>query len=694
MQISWRMKLIALFTLILSASLLVQIFYIIPYIQDRELENAELRQAEIASSLGREVNIELNKLISTLNSIAGSTVLHNMDIEDQTDLLWQYANLSSEIATLFVMNSTGWYVSGTVENFQIFTTRSYNFSDYYRISFELGGIYISSPRSYYNNTLVSTFISVPIVSETGDVIGILIGTMRLNDLIQRISEYSLNKKQVLYLVNREGIVIAHSETNVYPLNEPPLSLNYSSLYLIKDIMDGNVSGTYEYDINGTFYCGVNKIIESSGWGVIVETPLDEIRHESDVLVEYLWIFNIIIFSATMILTLIFTQQITSMQQRAEEARRESEEKFRNLFEIGRDAIGFSNLDGSIMTVNQGFLDMLSYTREEIKSLNFRDFTPKKWEAMENEIIENQVMKRGYSDVYEKEYIQKNGTVIPIEIRTGLLKDKIGNPTQMFGVIRDITERKQTEEELKRKEKLAVLGQLAGGVGHELRNPLGAIKNAVYFLNMAIEEPVEEVKESLKIIEEEVTTSERIITSLLDFARPKPLNLQNLVINDVVQSAQKYITVPENVTIVNNLDKSLPSIHADSEQLTQVFRNIIFNAIQAMPEGGQLVINSVEKQERVIISFTDSGVGISEENLGRLFEPLFTTKAKGIGLGLVVSKTLIEGHNGRIDVQSKVGKGSTFTIKLHSIKKENMMNKNQNDTPLKNEEKTKEKNDIK
>ncbi len=244
MQISWRMKLIALFTLILSASLLVQIFYIIPYIQDRELENAELRQAEIASSLGREVNIELNKLISTLNSIAGNTVLHNMDIEDQTDLLWQYANLSSEIATLFVMNSTGWYVSGTVENFQIFTTRSYNFSDYYRISFELGGIYISSPRSYYNNTLVSTFISVPIVSETGDVIGILIGTMRLNDLIQRISEYSLNKKQVLYLVNREGIVIAHSETIVYPLNEPPLSLNYSSLYLIKDIIDGNVSGTY------------------------------------------------------------------------------------------------------------------------------------------------------------------------------------------------------------------------------------------------------------------------------------------------------------------------------------------------------------------------------------------------------------------------------------------------------------------
>ncbi len=232
------------------------------------------------------------------------------------------------------------------------------------------------------------------------------------------------------------------------------------------------------------------------------------------------------------------------------------------------------------------------------------------------------------------------------------------------VQQDIDKRKQIEEELRRIEKLAVLGKLAGGVAHELRNPLGSIKNAVFLLNMIFKESTGEVKESLEIIQDEVVASEEIITSLLDFAHPKPLLIENVVISDVVQSSQKNITVPEKVVIVNNLNKKIPSIVADSKQLTLVFRNIISNAIQAMPEGGQLVINAkIQKKKWFVISFSDSGVGIPEENLGRLFEPLFTTKAKGIGLGLAVSKALIEGHGGSIEVDSRVEKGSTFTVKL-------------------------------
>jgi len=546
MQISWRMKLIGLFTLILSVSLLVQVFYIIPLIQNREVREVEAHQTEIARNAGRELNIGLEKLTESLNVIANNTVFRNMDVANQTEVLFQYVNMSPDIENLFVMNETGWFVSGTGTNMSVFYTKSYAYKEYFIASFEQGENHFVKPRPYFNNTLISTSVSVPIKSYTEERVGVILGTMHLNDLIQRIADYPLNEDQVLFMVSKEGTVVAHSEVDLFTLEEGPLSLNYSSHYLVQEIMSGEVSGTREYDLNGTTYYGVNIIIESSGWGVIVETQNDKIRVESNLLVQNLWLFNITIFGIALVVTLIFTQQITSMQQQAEEDLRES------------------------------------------------------------------------------------------------------------------------EEALRKKEKLAVLGKLAGGVGHELRNPLGAIKNAVYFLNMAIKEPDEEVKESLKIIEEEVKTSERIITSLLDFARPKPLNLQNIVINDVVQSAQKYITVPENVTIVNNLDKNFPSINADPEQIAQVFGNIMLNAIQAMPDGGQLIINSVENQKRVIISFTDSGVGISEENLGKLFEPLFTTKAKGIGLGLAVSKTLIEAHNGSIEVQSKVGKGSTFIIKLHSI----------------------------
>ncbi|MGA9350554.1 MAG: substrate-binding domain-containing protein [Anaerolineae bacterium] len=226
------------------------------------------------------------------------------------------------------------------------------------------------------------------------------------------------------------------------------------------------------------------------------------------------------------------------------------------------------------------------------------------------------------------------------------------------------ELRDAQEQLIRKEKLAVLGQLAGGVGHELRNPLGAIKNAIYFLNMVLEEPEPEVKEALEILQKEVAISEKIISSLLDFARVKPPARRKVNINDVVQEALSRTAVPENVEVESQLDEALPIILADPDQLGQVFGNIILNAVQAMAEGGRLVLRSeVESPEWVAVSFADTGVGIPEENLGELFEPLFTTKAKGVGLGLAIVKSLVDGHGGTIEIQSKVGKGSTFTVRL-------------------------------
>lgn len=231
-------------------------------------------------------------------------------------------------------------------------------------------------------------------------------------------------------------------------------------------------------------------------------------------------------------------------------------------------------------------------------------------------------------------------------------------------LEDITERKRLEEQLRRSEKLAVLGQLAGGVGHELRNPLGAIKNAAYFLNMVLKQPKPEVKETLEILDREVASCEHIINSLLEFARQKQPTKRKIDITDVIQRALSHIRVPEKVEVVSQLDRALPPTLADPDQLSQVFGNIILNAIQAMPEGGRLVIkSSVPEPNWVAISFTDSGIGIPPEAMKRLFEPLFTTKAKGIGLGLAIVKTLVEGHTGTIEAQSELGKGSTFTVKL-------------------------------
>ncbi len=235
-----------------------------------------------------------------------------------------------------------------------------------------------------------------------------------------------------------------------------------------------------------------------------------------------------------------------------------------------------------------------------------------------------------------------------------------------------TELQDAQQELLRQEKLATLGQLAGGVAHELRNPLGAIKNAVYFVNMVLQEPDTDVHTMLQIIDKEVGTCERIISSLLDFARTRGPVWQEVDVNHVVREALARVAVPENIQVTLQLDESLPIIQADARQLDQALGNLILNAVQAMPGGGLLTIQtsarSVEPSQIsgsgwVCVSIGDEGAGIAPANLSRLFEPLFTTKARGIGLGLTLSKNLIQGHGGKIQVQSQVGEGSTFTVHL-------------------------------
>ncbi len=241
------------------------------------------------------------------------------------------------------------------------------------------------------------------------------------------------------------------------------------------------------------------------------------------------------------------------------------------------------------------------------------------------------------------------------------KDELGSFAVAFEKM--IQKLKDAQDQLIRGEKLALLGQLAGGVAHELRNPLGAIKNAAYFLKMAVEKPDPEVSESIEIIGKEVEISEGIINSILSFARPKLPVMRKTDINEVVKESLSRITMPENVAVSSEWG-SLPTVLADPDQLGQVFGNIIRNAAQAMHEGGKLTIKTETSDAgHVAVSVTDTGAGISEENIKKVFEPLFTTKAKGVGLGLALTKTLIEGHGGTIKVKSRVGKGSTFTVRL-------------------------------
>jgi PAS domain S-box-containing protein len=334
----------------------------------------------------------------------------------------------------------------------------------------------------------------------------------------------------------------------------------------------------------------------------------------------------------------------------------------NIIQSMTDMLIVVNQDTKIQTVNQATLDLLGYTESELVGQPL-DLVFAQGAFKELGIAD--LMKIGFFKAVETTYVTKDDYIIPVSFSGSVMHDKSGQIQGIVCVAQDLTERKMLEEEKRmRQEKLAMLGQLAGGVGHELRNPLGAIKNSTYFLNMVLEDPEPEVKETMKILEKEVATSERIISSLLDFARARPPLKRNVNIKNIIQEILTCTNVPEDIKVESQIGESIPTIMADPDQLSQVFGNIILNAIQAMPEGGQLIIKSkTSRPDRITISITDTGVGIPEENLEKIFEPLFTNKAKGIGLGMAITKTFVEGHGGSIEVQSKAGEGSTFTVKL-------------------------------
>ncbi|MFH0968211.1 MAG: PAS domain S-box protein, partial [Methanobacteriota archaeon] len=381
--------------------------------------------------------------------------------------------------------------------------------------------------------------------------------------------------------------------------------------------------------------------------------------------------------------------ITGRKQ-AGEALKESEEKFRMIFESSNDPILLlevlpNGTPGCFLDANEIAIKKLGYTKEELQSLPVSRINSPELNLKLPAILQELVTK-GYA-TFEDEIMTKSGARLPVEAGVQLVK--IRDLPVIITIARDITERRKAEAELKKysetleemvtertrelqeaqeqlvkKEKLAVLGKLAGGVGHELRNPLGAIKNAAYFLNMVLENPEPDVIETLEIMNKEVARSEDILSSLLDFARPTILTLRKVRINDVIAEAVTRNPIAENITLTCNLDATLPDIKADPDKLLQVFTNLVTNACQAMSGGGTLTIRSaLEGKDRVIVSVTDTGVGISEEHMKRLFEPLFSTKAKGIGLGLVVTKAVVEAHHGSIDIRSEEGKGTTFTVTL-------------------------------
>ncbi len=224
---------------------------------------------------------------------------------------------------------------------------------------------------------------------------------------------------------------------------------------------------------------------------------------------------------------------------------------------------------------------------------------------------------------------------------------------------------QTEEQLRRADRLSALGELSAGMAHEIRNPLGSIKGAVEILKDDYR-PDNAKYEFIQILLKETDRLNRIVQEFLGFARPKQPEFRQTDVNEAIESVLT-LTAQEarkaGVKVEKRLDQSIGKRSLDGGLLKQAFLNLILNAVQAMPRGGVLTVESALKGGMIEVKIADTGVGISEENRKKLFSPFFTTKKNGTGLGLAITYRIVENHRGRIDVVSEPGKGATFTVKI-------------------------------
>jgi PAS domain S-box-containing protein len=343
---------------------------------------------------------------------------------------------------------------------------------------------------------------------------------------------------------------------------------------------------------------------------------------------------------------------------------ESERRFRELADLLPQIVFETDENGNIQFMNRAGFEATGRTEKELRGgLNiFQTFVV---DERARERI-RRMMTGEKLGGRELTVLRRDGTTFPaIAYAAPIMRE--GKGVGLRGIAVDITERKKLEARLAESQRLAGIGQTATMVGHDLRNPLQAMTSTLYVVKrLATSEKVEDRKEVaglLGTLDDSIQYMDKIVSDLQDYARPVGADRVETSLPDLVRAAVSSVKIPGNVGVSVDIQGGFSNVRLDPLLFRRVLTNLILNAVQAMPEGGKLGIACSRGEGSLTVSVQDTGVGIAPENLGRVFTPFFTTKAKGQGLGLAVCKRLTEAQGGTVTVTSQLGEGSTFTIKI-------------------------------
>jgi two-component system NtrC family sensor kinase len=356
---------------------------------------------------------------------------------------------------------------------------------------------------------------------------------------------------------------------------------------------------------------------------------------------------------------------------------------KNLIESSMDGILACNEKGEVATFNKSMQELLGYTKDEaLHRMSFSQFlTPDDEKAIQAALEEEKHGGINRLNLYETSLLDRSGRKIPVQVSGVKLFDQ-DRPEGFVLFFRDLRQLRKLEHEMANQarilhqDKMMSLGRLAASVVHEINNPLTGILNYVRLMVRVVnrgpldEERREKFKDYLKLVETETSRCSQIVSSLLTFSRKSPITFEEISVSDLIDKSallSHHKLELQNIKLEINVPPQIPFIKGDFNQLQQCVINLIFNAIDAMPNGGKLTLsaNYDPKEETVEVLVRDSGSGIAEKDLPYIFEPFFTTKDEGYGVGLGLSTVygILERHQGRIKVESREGEGSLFTLQF-------------------------------
>ncbi|KPC97955.1 Sporulation kinase E [Geobacillus sp. BCO2] len=346
----------------------------------------------------------------------------------------------------------------------------------------------------------------------------------------------------------------------------------------------------------------------------------------------------------------------SERRKIERELRESEQKFRSIFDHAMDGILLWDANHRIIDANPVVCGIFSVEKEALLGRMVVELVPERARRQLNKLFQ-QCQRTGEASGEVEFFDEGKGRIIEFSLKKEVI------PSVGMMMLRDVTERKEMELQLRKSDTLNVVGELAAGIAHEIRNPMTALKGFIQLLQGSIDG---DYSMYFNVIMSELKRIESIITEFLVLAKPQAVQYRQNDICKIMQDTIDLISAQammHNVQIIADFERGLPPVYCEPNQLKQVFINILKNAIEVMPKGGDITVRIVRADCYVRISITDQGCGIPKDKIKKLGEPFYTTKERGTGLGLMVSYKIIEEHQGKIEVESEVGVGTTFHITL-------------------------------